>query len=172
MVENDIKKLIKILEESNIDEIEVSTLWGKQNIRIKKQSIIDTAISTSTSAQNNNIERAVSSSKGKKILTDADKLKEDDNPEVNINADNSTSEEIITIKAPLVGTFYLSPKPGADPFIEVGENISTGQIICIVEAMKIFNEIESEYDGKIIKILVDDGSPIEFDQPLILISPN
>ena len=69
-----------------------------------------------------------------------------------------------------MGTFYLSSKPGEPPFVSVGDKVSKGQTLCIIEAMKIFNEIESEYDGKIVEILVKDGTPVEFDQPLMLIS--
>ena len=71
--------------------------------------------------------------------------------------------------APLVGTFYASSKPGEPPFIKVGDNISAGQSVCIIEAMKIFNEIESEYSGEIIEILIEDGQPVEYGQPLFTI---
>lgn len=77
----------------------------------------------------------------------------------------------ITIKSPMIGTFYRASGPGKDPFVNVGDNISVGSVICIVEAMKLFNEIEAEVSGKIVKILVDDSSPIEYDQPLFLIDP-
>ena len=71
------------------------------------------------------------------------------------------------MKAPLVGTFYKSSKPGTSPFVKDGDTITKGQIICIIEAMKIFNEIESEYNGKILEILVQDAAPVEFDKPLL-----
>ena len=74
-----------------------------------------------------------------------------------------------SIKAPLVGTFYLSPKPGEPSFVNVGDKIQTGQILCIIEAMKIFNEIESEVSGTIEKILIDDSSPVEYGQSIILV---
>ena len=80
-------------------------------------------------------------------------------------------DETICIKAPLVGTFYRSSKPADPPFISEGDNIIEGQVICIIEAMKIFNEIESEFSGKVIKILIKDNSPVEYDQDLIIISP-
>ena len=75
-------------------------------------------------------------------------------------------------KAPLVGTFYNSPKPGEPSFIKAGDKITKGQTLCIIEAMKIFNEIESEVSGKIVKVLVDDNSPVEYDQPLFLVDPS
>ena len=83
--------------------------------------------------------------------------------------DNS---KYITVKSPMIGTFYRSSGPGKDPFVSVGDNVSTGDVLCIVEAMKLFNEIESEVSGKVVKILVDDSTPIEYDQPLFLIDPS
>ena len=80
-----------------------------------------------------------------------------------------SSDDTITIKAPLVGTFYKSSKPDTPPFISEGDEINEGQIICIIEAMKIFNEIESEHTGVIKEILVNDNDPVEFDQPLFKI---
>ena len=78
----------------------------------------------------------------------------------------------ITIKSPMIGTFYRRPGPDKPLFVEVGSTISKGSVICIIEAMKLFNEIESEVSGKIVKILVDDSSPVEFDQPLYLVYPS
>lgn len=78
----------------------------------------------------------------------------------------------ITIKSPIIGTFYRKPSPDKPLFVEVGQNIAEGDVLCIIEAMKLFNEIESEISGKIVKILVDDSSPVEFDQPLFLVDPS
>ncbi len=85
--------------------------------------------------------------------------------------DTSTSKHI-TIKSPMIGTFYRSSGPDKDPFVSVGDEIKPGKVICIVEAMKLFNEIESEVSGKIVKVLVDDASPVEYDQPLFLVEPS
>ena len=84
---------------------------------------------------------------------------------------NNEEENLITIKSPMIGTFYRKPSPDKDVFIEVGDTIKEGDVLCVVEAMKLFNEIESEVSGKIVKILVDDSSPVEFDQPLFLVEP-
>lgn len=78
----------------------------------------------------------------------------------------------ITIKSPIIGTFYRKPSPDKDPFVEVGDSIKEGDVLCVIEAMKLFNEIESEVSGKIVKMLVDDSSPVEFDQPLFLVDPS
>ena len=80
-------------------------------------------------------------------------------------------DNLITIKSPMIGTFYRSAGPDKDSFVNVGDSISTGMTVCIIEAMKLFNEIESETNGKIVKVLVDDASPVEYDQPLFLVEP-
>jgi len=84
-------------------------------------------------------------------------------------ADNS---KYITVKSPIIGTFYRKPSPDKAPFVEVGASIKQGDVVCVIEAMKLFNEIESEVSGKIVKVLVDDSSPVEFDQPLFLVDPS
>jgi acetyl-CoA carboxylase biotin carboxyl carrier protein len=82
------------------------------------------------------------------------------------------NSKYITIKSPIIGTFYRKPSPDKPVFTEVGSTIQKGDVLCVIEAMKLFNEIESEYSGKIVKILVDDMSPVEFDQPLFLVDPS
>jgi len=79
--------------------------------------------------------------------------------------------KLITVRSPMIGTFYRSPGPDKPAFVNVGDDIGLGKVLCIVEAMKLFNEIESEVSGKIVKILVDDAQPVEFDQPLFLVDP-
>jgi len=87
-------------------------------------------------------------------------------PAADVKADN-----LVTIKSPMIGTFYRSPGPDKPSFVNVGDEVSAGKVVCIIEAMKLFNEIESEVSGKIVKILVDDASPVEYDQPLYLVEP-
>ncbi len=84
-------------------------------------------------------------------------------------ADNGNYEEV---KSPMIGTFYRSSSPEKDPFVGVGDEVKKGDVICIIEAMKLFNEIEAEVSGKIVKVLADDSSPVEYDQPLFLIEPH
>ena len=79
---------------------------------------------------------------------------------------------LITIKSPMIGTFYRSSSPDKPIFVNVGDEVKTGKIVCIIEAMKLFNEIESEVSGTIVKVLVDNASPVEYDQPLFLVQPN
>jgi len=82
------------------------------------------------------------------------------------------NDKYITVKSPMIGTFYRSPGPDKDAFVSVGQNISKGEVLCIIEAMKLFNEIESDVSGKIIKVLADDATPVEYDQPLFLVDPS
>jgi acetyl-CoA carboxylase biotin carboxyl carrier protein len=81
------------------------------------------------------------------------------------------ADNLITIKSPMIGTFYRSPSPGKPMFVEVGDEIAPGKPVCIIEAMKLFNEIESEVKGRIVKVLAEDASPVEYDQPLFLVEP-
>lgn len=84
----------------------------------------------------------------------------------------ANDSKYITIKSPIIGTFYRKPSPDKPVFVEVGSTIKEGDVLCVIEAMKLFNEIESEVSGKIVKILVDDSSPVEYDQPLFLVDPS
>ena len=92
--------------------------------------------------------------------------------QVQIAAPVSEDSKYITVKSPIIGTFYRRPSPDKPLFAEVGQTISEGDVLCVIEAMKLFNEIESEISGKIVKILVDDATPVEFDQPLFLVDPS
>jgi acetyl-CoA carboxylase biotin carboxyl carrier protein len=91
---------------------------------------------------------------------------------VPVEAPASDDSKYITIKSPIIGTFYRKSAPDKPMFVEVGQTIAEGDVLCVIEAMKLFNEIESEISGKIVKVLVDDSSPVEFDQPLFLVDPS
>jgi acetyl-CoA carboxylase biotin carboxyl carrier protein len=93
-------------------------------------------------------------------------------PAAPVEAAAEDNSKYITIKSPMIGTLYRKPAPDKPMFVEVGSTISKGDVVCVVEAMKLFNEIESEISGKIVKVLVDDSSPVEFDQPLFLVDPS
>ena len=170
MLENNIKNLIKILEDSKVDELEISTFWGKQKIKIRKKSV---------QSSENNIEPTHPDSSpaiinvpntNSEISTATEIEKVVVNTE-EVSGSAATEGNTVIIKAPLVGTYYQSSKPDTPPFISEGDIIKTGQVICIIEAMKIFNEIESEISGKVVNILIKDGTPVEYDQDLIVISP-
>ena len=84
----------------------------------------------------------------------------------------SDDSRFVTIKSPMIGTFYRKPAPDKDVFVNVGDEVSAGKVVCVIEAMKLFNQIESEISGKIVKILVDDATPVEYDQPLFVVDPS
>lgn len=92
-------------------------------------------------------------------------------PTVAAAAAAADTSNYITVKSPMIGTFYRSSSPDKSVFVNVGDEITAGQVVCIIEAMKLFNEIESEHSGRIVKILVDNASPVEYDQPLFLVEP-
>lgn len=92
-------------------------------------------------------------------------------PQAPPKASEESTAGLLEIKSPIVGTFYRSSGPDKAPFVSVGDSVSEGAVVCIVEAMKLFNEIESEVSGKIVKVLVEDASPVEYDQPLFLVDP-
>jgi len=139
-----IKTLIEMLEESNLNEIEVSQ--GDESVRISKgKDPLDYI-------ENNQINTSISSQeKVSKIEDETRKF-----------VGNQ-------VKAPLVGTFYRKPSPDSDPFVKVGDIVKKGQVLCIIEAMKMMNEIKSEFDGKVSSIEVEDGQPVEFGQTIIVI---
>ncbi|WP_273568484.1 acetyl-CoA carboxylase biotin carboxyl carrier protein [Maribacter halichondriae] len=97
-----------------------------------------------------------------------------ESPATDASAKESKDDDskYITIKSPIIGTFYRKPSPDKPSFVEVGSDINKGDVLCVIEAMKLFNDIESEVSGKIVKVLVEDSSPVEFDQPLFLVDPS
>ena len=159
ILHNKIKKIINAIKDSDINEIEISSYWGAQKIRLTKNN--NSKVPTS----NANIDKTNSSVNEQVINIQEESEKNVNEIEVATSVDNDTSN-LTTITAPLVGTFYSSAKPSEPPFINKGDTINQGQSICIIEAMKIFNEIESEFNGKIIDILISDGEPVEYGQPL------
>ena len=165
MLQDKIKTLIKIIEGTDVDEIEVSSFWGAQKIRIRKNNLADiqTIVSPESKSKihtitKDEIETSLDPILSQNITNDSDANK--------VEEKIPMGQEVI---APLVGTYYQSSKPGSPPFIKEGDTITVGQTVCIIEAMKIFNEIESEISGKVIKLLVDDASPVEYGQPLMIV---
>jgi|TARA_B110000263_G_scaffold244637_1_gene252950 acetyl-CoA carboxylase biotin carboxyl carrier protein len=148
----EIQDIINFIKKSDLDDVSIET--ENYKIRVKK---------------NNN---EVVSLEGKKETPIQIKEKIVTPERTNLDIKIVTNSNHITIKSPMVGTFYRSSNPENEPFINVGDSISSGQTICIIEAMKLFNEIEAEVAGKVIEILIDDTSPVEFDQPLFIIDPS
>ena len=146
-----INKLIKILESHDVDEIQLSNWFSKVKIIKRSGSIV-------TQAPQGKAQKVVKEVKS----TSAETAKKPGESEIAEEPATNTVE----IKSPIVGTFYRAPGPDAEPFVEVGDTFKTGDTLCIVEAMKVMNEIEAEFSGKIVKILVENSEPVEYDQPL------
>ncbi|MBI71981.1 MAG: acetyl-CoA carboxylase, biotin carboxyl carrier protein [Candidatus Marinimicrobia bacterium] len=172
-----IKKIIKVIEKTSIEEIEVSSFWGAQKIRLSKKSESSKVVVQQSSQPvvekevvlNEDIKKDESLVKEKQVEPSNDDI-------VEITSDSTTNlnieEHLEYQKAPLVGTFYAASKPGEPPFIKVGDKVSKGQTLCIIEAMKIFNEIESDFNGTIVEVLAEDSNPVEFNQSIFSIKPN
>ncbi len=149
---NLIKKLVKIVDSTEITDLEIE----EEGLRIKIAKKIRNAqivsspqlIASSFPQSNSN----ASENSGEKVIEE-----------------ESEKENLHEILSPIVGTFYRAPAPDADPYIQIGDTISSGSVLCIVEAMKLMNEIESDVSGKVVKILVENGKPVEYNQPLFLI---
>jgi len=160
----DIRELVKIVEESNIGELEV-TRWG-QKIRISKTAIGNVSQNADIIVASQPQQVAAPSVAASQPAAVSEPAAEAP------TAPAKEKSNLIEIKAPMVGTFYRSPAPDADPYVREGDSISSGKILCIIEAMKLMNEIESEQNGKIVQILVENAQPVEYDQPLFLVEPS
>ncbi|MFT4521961.1 MAG: acetyl-CoA carboxylase biotin carboxyl carrier protein [Bacteroidia bacterium] len=154
----EIQQLIKLVSTSNVDQVEIE----RQDFRlkIKKNEVTTNMVSMPQmmATQPGMASPAAPASSAPAVTASSESI-----------ADKA--DEYESIKSPMIGTFYRSTSPDKPSFVNVGDEIKVGQTLCIVEAMKLFNEIESEVSGRIVKILVDDSSPVEYDQPLFLVEP-
>jgi acetyl-CoA carboxylase biotin carboxyl carrier protein len=152
----EIQQLIKFVAKSGVSEVKIESKDLKLSVKTgKTPTIVQSDPQVVYSAPVHN-----------------EPVVELQNVENNEAISSKEDEGLITIKSPIIGTFYRKPSPDKPNFVEVGDSISEGSVLCVVEAMKLFNEIESECSGKIVKILVEDASPVEFDQPLFLVDPS
>ncbi len=158
MNENYIKKLIKLVEESEIESLEVSS-WGRKiritqklNASANGQAAVQTVVQPMAVAPTAPVAvPAASAPTAEAVPVENDKL--------------------IPVVSPMVGTFYTAPSPDADPYVSLNQKVTNGQVVCIVEAMKLMNEIEAEASGRIVKILVENAQPVEYGQTMFLIDP-
>ncbi|MEN8786566.1 MAG: acetyl-CoA carboxylase biotin carboxyl carrier protein [Flavobacteriales bacterium] len=154
---NEIQDLIKFVAKQKVTEVEIEKKDFKITIKSEKEEIHVAHVAPAP------VQVAAPAAVAQAPAAPAA-------PAETVTAKEDTSN-YITVKSPMIGTFYRSANPESDAFVNVGDSIKPGDVLCIVEAMKLFNEIESEVSGKIVKVLVDDASPIEFDQPLFLVEP-
>ncbi len=160
MKAKEIRDLIDFISNSGLDEVNIETQEFK--IAVKKNSpvvnqVVETPVPVVPTAT--------------PLAGEASKAQVPVQAEVSAQT-SSENSNYVEIKSPMIGTFYSSANPESEAFIKVGDTVKVGQTVCIVEAMKLFNEIESEYSGKVVKVLVDNASPVEYDQPLFLIDPS
>jgi acetyl-CoA carboxylase biotin carboxyl carrier protein len=159
-----IQELIKMINKSNIGEVSIEEKEFKITIRQKEENITQ-VISGPPAA--NIMQPSVSQTMATAMLP-AETAQSSA-----LTAQPTASEaNLVTIKSPMIGTFYSRPSPDKPNFVEVGDEVSPGKVVCIIEAMKLFNEIESEIKGKVVKILLENSSPVEYDQPLFLVDPS
>ena len=158
-----IQELIKMVNKSNIGELTIEMKDFRVTIKQKEekiQQVVSAPLQTAPVIPQ--IHHVPAHTSATAQPTTAETTKE---------ASASVPSNVITVKSPMIGTFYRKASPDKPNFVEVGDEINPGKVVCIIEAMKLFNEIESEVSGKIIKILVEDASPVEYDQPLFLVEP-
>jgi acetyl-CoA carboxylase biotin carboxyl carrier protein len=155
---NEIQDLIKLVSKSGLTEVEIEKKDFKLTIKAEKVRVADQPIIVQSAPAAAPVISSPVAAAPQVIEVSAPAIAQDDS-------------KLITVKSPMIGTFYRSSGPDKDPFVSVGSTIQKGDKVCIIEAMKLFNEIESEISGKIVKVLVDDASPVEYDQPLFLVEP-
>ena len=154
-----IQELIRLINKSNIGELTIEEKGFKVTIRQKQENIQQVVTAAPVYQQ---AAAPVAPAVAATPPAAAEKPKA---------VETQSASNLITIKSPMIGTFYRRPSPDKPLFAEVGDEVSPGKVVCIIEAMKLFNEIESEVKGKIVKILAEDASPVEYDQPLFLVEP-
>ena len=155
----EIQNLIKFVAKAKVNEVKIERKDFKITIKSDSATKVIQPIETSQI----NIKEEIQAEQADTITKNL--------PEAQLEENAELGENLITIKSPMIGTFYRKPSPDKDVFVEVGDKINEGDVLCVVEAMKLFNEIESEFSGTIVKVLVEDMSPVEYDQPLFLIDP-
>jgi acetyl-CoA carboxylase biotin carboxyl carrier protein len=161
-----IQELIKMVNESNIGEVTIEQKEFKITIRQKEEQITQVVATSAPINYGQLPQQAPAHALPAAPAPAAEKA-----PAAPAAAATAAPSNAVTIKSPMIGTFYRRPSPDKPNFVDVGDEVNVGKVVCIIEAMKLFNEIESEVKGRIVKILVEDASPVEYDQPLFLVEP-
>jgi acetyl-CoA carboxylase biotin carboxyl carrier protein len=161
METKDIQKLIDFIAQSNLDEVNIETSELKLSIKRHTGMVAAPAVYQQPMAIAAPAPQIAAPQAAAASAPPAEKA-----------THAAVASNLVTIKSPMIGTFYRSGGPDKPNFVDIGDEISTGKVVCIIEAMKLFNEIESEISGTIVKVLVENATPVEFDQPLFLVEPN
>ena len=159
MWQDKLKEIIYILENSNVNEIEIKS-WGHQYRVVKNSALVSNGVQK-------NLDQPIVVGK-QEVESHKNSKKEDNLTALQSNNENKKKEKVLS---PMPGTFYAAPTPEDDNYVKVGDNVKKGQTLCIIEAMKIMNEIESDFDGVLTEIKVDNGNPVEYNQILFIIDP-
>ncbi|KIC93186.1 acetyl-CoA carboxylase biotin carboxyl carrier protein [Flavihumibacter solisilvae] len=158
-----IQELIRLINKSNIGELTIEEKGFKVTIKQKQDNIQQVVAAPAYAHQAPAFPAAPAPAPAA-----APALPAADRPKA---AETAAASNLITIKSPMIGTFYRRASPDKPVFVEAGDEVAPGKVVCIIEAMKLFNEIESEVKGRVVKVLVEDASPVEYDQPLFLVEP-
>jgi len=169
MLESLIRKLVKLVEESDIAQLEVSS-WGRRVKITKRYAPGSNGHQSGGGINEVVIPTAYRQDTAPPPAPAAVPVQKESGPQVAETAE-SADDKYVPIKSPMVGTFYISPEPSAPPYADIGDSIQKGKVVCIVEAMKLMNEIETEISGRIVKRLVENAQPVEFGQTLFLVEP-
>ncbi|MCW3467741.1 acetyl-CoA carboxylase biotin carboxyl carrier protein [Chitinophaga nivalis] len=156
-----IQELVKMINKSNISELSIEQDKFKITIKQKDNEVQQVIAVPAAAAPVQTVAAAAPVAAPVAVAA----------PAATAPAAAAKADNLVTIKSPMIGTFYRSAGPDKAAFVNVGDEVASGKVVCIIEAMKLFNEIESEVSGKIVKVLVDDASPVEYDQPLFLVEP-
>jgi acetyl-CoA carboxylase biotin carboxyl carrier protein len=161
---NEIQDLIKFVAKSGVSEVELETKDVKITIKTGSKNSRNEAPVVMQQPVMQPVQQPMQTYAAQPVAEKSAETRKEE-------AAAADEAKLITIKSPMIGTFYRASGPDKPIFINVGEEIKPGKVLCIIEAMKLFNEIESEISGRIVKVLVDDASPVEYDQPLFLVEP-
>lgn len=167
---NYIKKLLKILETGDINEIEIEEEGTR--VKVVKSKPNEAAPAAQPQIIYQQPPQMMQQQAAPVAPAPAPAGTPGAKPEEKKEAAPPAGDNLIEVRSPIVGTFYRAPSPNADPYVQVGQQVSKGSILCIIEAMKLMNEIECEYEGKIVKILAENAQPVEYNQVLFLVEPN
>lgn len=159
-----IQELIKMINKSNIGEVSIEQKDFRITIKQKEDNITQVVAAPANMTMPQTFQQAAPAQ--------APAPSSVPQAEAPAAPSSAGSANLVTIKSPMIGTFYRRPSPDKPNFVEVGSEVSPGTVVCVIEAMKLFNEIESEVKGRIVKILAEDSSPVEYDQPLFLVDPS
>ena len=168
MSTQDIQQLIDFISQSGLDEVNIETADLKINVKRYGPAATATPMVAPAAAVAAPVMAAASPPLAQPATVPATSPEANPSPAATPKASTS---EYVTIKSPMIGTFYRSSNPETPSFVEVGDTVSEGKVVCIIEAMKLFNEIESEISGRVVKVLVENATPVEYDQPLFLVEP-